>query len=158
MLGVCGLSASAAIYLVPARPSWNSRHTVADFLLTAAILGPLFLSAIGVDHAALPIAAATAAAAQLFNRTVRVFGMIASDEFELQASARLLSNDFRKLFMLRLSLLLLGGVAAPLAGYPLVAFPVAAVGELIGRYLFFVSVVPKNMAMGFFGQSWDEAA
>jgi len=46
LLGVCGLGASAAIYLVPARPAWNSPHTVAEFLLSAAILGPLFLTAI----------------------------------------------------------------------------------------------------------------
>src|SRR5439155_8624488 len=47
LLGAGGVTASAFIYLVPARPAWNSRYTLAEFFLTAAILGPLFLSAFG---------------------------------------------------------------------------------------------------------------
>ena len=46
--GVAGVTASACIYRVPARPAWNTRHTIAHFHLTAGILGPLFASAAGV--------------------------------------------------------------------------------------------------------------
>ena len=40
-LGIAGTLASAYIYLVPARPSWNMRHTPLDFILTGAFLGSL---------------------------------------------------------------------------------------------------------------------
>jgi hypothetical protein len=35
-------------------------------------------------------------------------------------------------------------------GRPAIGFVVALAGELLSRYLFFVSVVPKNMAASFF--------
>ena len=40
--GIAGILCSAFIYRVPARPSWNSWTTVAEFYLTAALIGPLF--------------------------------------------------------------------------------------------------------------------
>ena len=45
--GSRGVTASAFIYLVPARPAWNRRYTLADFYLTGLLLGPLFLGLIG---------------------------------------------------------------------------------------------------------------
>ena len=42
IFGTAGITASAFIYLVPARPSWNTQFTVTDFFLTGALLGPLF--------------------------------------------------------------------------------------------------------------------
>ena len=117
MFGVCGVYASARIYLVPGRPAWNSRHTIAEFFLTAATLGPLLLSAIGVRPDLLPIVAASAAMTQLMNQLWKFLGLIRSEEFEKQASARLLSSDLARLFLLRLALLALGGGALPLAGY-----------------------------------------
>src|SRR6266702_2179823 len=39
MLGIAGILASAYIYLVPARPAWNTPHTPVDFLLSSALLG-----------------------------------------------------------------------------------------------------------------------
>src|SRR5215467_994732 len=47
VLGAAGIPASSFIYLVPARPSWNTKFTVSDFFLTALLLGPLFAVAIG---------------------------------------------------------------------------------------------------------------
>jgi hypothetical protein len=34
LLGLGGVTASAFIYLVPARPAWNNWHTLVDFYLT----------------------------------------------------------------------------------------------------------------------------
>ena len=51
LLGTAGIAASAFIYLVKARPAWNSKHTVADFFLTGALLGSLFAASIGVTAA-----------------------------------------------------------------------------------------------------------
>ena len=150
LLGASGITASAFIYLVPARPSWNTKFTIADFFLTAALLGPLFSVAIGAGQGRLlTLIGVAAASAQLLNQTLRFLWLIASDTFELHASARLLSTALATTFLLRGSLLLAGGVALPLSGMRFARFEALALAfaaEIAGRYLFYVSVVPKNIA------------
>jgi len=147
LLGLAGISASACIYLVPARPAWNSKHTLIDFHLTAWLLGPLFLAALGVR---IPAAVTVvAASAQLLNLVARLVELTCSDEFELRASARLLGHDLKNLLFARIALLICGGLALPLLHLPVAALVVAVAGELLSRYLFFVSVVPRNMAASF---------
>ncbi len=148
LAGAAGVTASACIYLVPARPAWNTGSTPADFYLTALLLGPLFLETCGVPAPRLAVCAA--AAAQFLNHLLRFLRIAASDEFELRASARLLANDLRGLFLLRLALLIGGGIVLPLTGHLAAGFGVSLAAELLSRYLFFVSVVPKNMAASFF--------
>jgi DMSO reductase iron-sulfur subunit len=41
ILGLVGVYCSARIYMIPARPAWNSRLTLAKFFLTALVLGAL---------------------------------------------------------------------------------------------------------------------
>ncbi|MBI1357477.1 MAG: 4Fe-4S ferredoxin [Acidobacteria bacterium] len=156
LLGAAGIYASSKIYLVPGRPAWNMGHTIAEFFLTGAVLGPLLLTAFGVDSPGLLSAAAVAAIGQLLNQSLKFVRLIRSEEFERQASARLLSNELSRGFLARIALTVAGGVALPLAGWPLAGFVLALAGETLGRYLFFVSVVPKNMAMSFFSR--QEAA
>ena len=150
LLGAAGITASAFIYLVPARPSWNTKFTVSDFLLTGALLGPLFAVAIGAAHGrVITLIGVAAASAQLLNQSLRFLWLIASDTFELQASARLLSTTLAKTFLLRAALLFAGGIALPLLGIGVLRFAALALafaGEIVGRYLFYVSVVPKNIA------------
>jgi DMSO reductase iron-sulfur subunit len=147
LLGLAGVTASARIYMVPARPSWNSKHTLLEFHLTAALLGPLFLATLG---AAIPPAVTlTAAAAQLLNLVTRLVELTCSDEFELRASARLLGNDLKTLLFTRISLLIGAGTVLSLYRSPAAALILAFAGEFLGRYLFFVSVVPRNMAAPF---------
>ncbi len=135
------------IYLVPARPAWNSRHTLLDFHLTAWLLGPLFLAALGAPVP--PLLTLAAASAQLLNLVTRFVELTGADEFELRASARLLGNDLKRQVLLRIVLLITGGVALPLVHQPVAVLLAATAGELLGRYLFFVSVVPRNMAASF---------
>ncbi len=142
--------ATARIYLVPGRPAWNSKHTIVDFFLTGATLGPLLLAAAGVQHDALLAATAIAAVTQILNQTWRFLWLVRSEEYERQASARLLSGELSRLFLLRLGLLALGAIALPMIGQTAAGFVLTTAGALVGRYLFFVSVVPKNMAMTFF--------
>lgn len=146
-LGLAGITASAFIYRVPARPAWNSKHTLMDFHLTAWLLGPLFLAALGAPVP--PLLTLAAASAQVLNLVTRFIELSGSDEFELRASARLLGNDFKNHLMVRIALLIAGGVALPLLHLPLAALLAATAGELLSRYLFFVSVVPRNMAAPF---------
>ncbi|MGB6384425.1 MAG: DmsC/YnfH family molybdoenzyme membrane anchor subunit [Terriglobales bacterium] len=151
LLGTAGIAASAFIYLVKARPAWNSKHTVADFFLTGALLGSLFAASIGVTAGRWLVAASVvAAAAQMLNQAVKFLRLTASENFEMQASAKLLSTTLKTKFLLRFALLIGGGIVLPLftsgRGGMVVALVAALSGEILGRYLFFVSVVPKNMA------------
>jgi hypothetical protein len=65
----------------------------------------------------------------------------------------LLAGRLRKLFATRLTILIAAGILLPLTtaapGLVRGAFTAALAGELLGRYLFFVSVVPKNIAAAF---------
>ena len=154
LLGLAGVTASAFIYLVRARPAWNTKHTIAEFHLTSALLGPLLAASLGVgDRRWLLAAAVAAAGALLLNQAVRFFWMTASDLFELQASARLLLTTLASRFLARGALLIFGGIVLPLlwpttfGTYASLALTLG--GEILGRYLFFVSVVPKNMAASY---------
>lgn len=150
LFGFAGVTASAFIYLVPARPAWNNWHTVAEFYLTALTLGPAFLRALGVP---VPVGLiAGFAALQLLNQLLKLLRLMRSDEFELKASARLLSQDLERVFILRLALLVVGGIGLTLGGFAAPAFLTVLAGELAGRYLFFVSVVPRNMALPWLSQ------
>ena len=150
-VGLFAMYATSRIYQVPGRPAWNRPHTIADFFLTGATLGSLLLAALGAPFGqALITAAALAAVAQLLVETLRFLSFVRSEEHELQATAQLLSGKLSNLFLLRLGLLAVGGVALPALGMPGLGLAFTACGALVGRYLFFVSVVPKNMAMPFF--------
>jgi formate dehydrogenase iron-sulfur subunit len=76
-----------------------------------------------------------------------------SEVFELRASSLLLSGRLQNLFLTRLAVLAFAGVLLPLVatrGWMVaVAFAMALGGEWLGRYLFFVSVVPKSIAAAF---------
>ncbi len=154
LLGAAGVAASACIYLVPARPAWNSKHTIAGFFLTAILLGPLLAASLGVgDRRWLSIAIVAATAGHLLNKAGKLFWLTASDSFELQASARLLSTTLASSFLGSGALLCLGGIILPLfvptwAG-ACASLLIALAGEVLGRYVFFVSVVPKNMAASY---------
>ena len=155
-LGLGGVTASAYIYRVPSRPAWNTPFTVVQFNMTALVLGPLFAAAIGSGPAEwLALATAGMAGAELVLLALRFFRMSASDSVELQASARLLSSKLSRWFVLRGLLLAIGAIALPLfTRHPVVlpiACAIALVAELVGRYLFFVSAVPKHMTAPYFG-------
>ena len=154
LLGLAGATCSARIYMVPARPAWDSRWTIAEFFATAAMLGPMLVWAVEGPSVSLPWvarAAAAGAAAQLLTQTVKHLWLSQSDVFELRGSARLLSGQLRNFYLIRLGLLLAAMVAPLTVGPDLapVALALALVGELLGRWLFFVSVVPKNIAAAF---------
>jgi DMSO reductase anchor subunit len=151
LLGIAGVTASACIYRVPSRPAWNTRFTLLQFNLTGAALGPLLVLAVGASDArGLAYAAAAMAGAQLLLIALRFVRLIATDSIELKGTARLLSTSLKPLFLGRALLLGAGGVVLPLVAsgslLPWFAFVLALTGEIIGRYLFFVSVVPKHMA------------
>ena len=156
-LGIAGVTASACIYRVPSRPAWNTRYTLLQFNLTGALLGPLFAAAVGVGDARwLAVGSATMAGGQFVLLAVRFLRCIASDSLELKGTARLLSTVFAKHLVLRGVLLAAGAIVLPLfltsvkadlqVGLWVLALALALGAEILGRYLFFVSVVPTHMA------------
>jgi DMSO reductase iron-sulfur subunit len=183
LFGMAGIFASAKIYLVPARPAWNTLRTPLRFFLTGFILGPLFgllvysLYLLTRVHGKIsdfywgPIGvllAVSSAAAflQLLMLVARLFSLRPGHNEELHGSAFLLLHRFRGHFLVRIGLLVLGNFLIPLwmfnslslgkaslglfVGVVSAAFFLSLLGELLGRYLFFVTVVPKNMPGSFF--------
>jgi DMSO reductase iron-sulfur subunit len=147
-LGIAGVTASACIYRVASRPAWNTHLTLAQFNLTGTVLGPLFAMAVGIgDRKWLAIASATMAGAQFVLLAVRILRCIASDRLELKGTVRLLSTVFARHLIARGVLLAAGAIVLPLLAAPAaLALALAFGAEILGRYLFFVSVVPTHMA------------
>jgi DMSO reductase anchor subunit len=148
-IGIGGVTASSYIYRVPSRPAWNTRLTPVQFNLTAAVLGPLLVSALGAtDPRRLSLAAATIAGAHLVILALRFLRFVEAG-IELQETAHLLSTVLRPHLIARGVLLVLGGVVLPLvatgAAVWWAALVVTLAAEILGRYLFFVSAVPKHM-------------
>lgn len=152
--GAAGVTCSARIYVVRARPAWYSGYTVTEFFATALLLGPMFVRVMGVSDARwLVWTAAAGGAAQLITQAAKFLWLSQSETFELRASSLLLSGRFRNAFLGRLGLLVAAGIVAPLAFDTRFAaagaFGFALAGEWLGRWLFFVTVVPKNMGAAF---------
>ena len=163
LLGIAGIIASAFIYLVPARPAWNMPHTPIDFLLSAALLGSTLLgvlegasalitSTLHLSFATTPYAtwpAQLTPALWLINQSIRLVRLNRSPLFENRASAALLNTtDLRSALILSFGLVFSSAVLASIGSFNL-AFVAAIAGVLLSRYLFFVSVVPLNMALTF---------
>jgi Fe-S-cluster-containing dehydrogenase component/DMSO reductase anchor subunit len=156
LTGLCGLAGvfcSARIYIVPARPAWNSRYTLAEFFSTMLLLGPLFVRTMdSADAVWLGRAAAAGGAAQLLTQVLKFLWLAQADQFELRGSALLLSGRLRRALLVRLAVLV-AAIVAPLtvsSGLSAAVVLLAATGgELLGRWLFFVGVVPKNIAAAF---------
>ncbi len=156
LFGFGGVTASACIYRVPSRPAWNTRLTLVQFNLTALTLGPLFAAATGAGSPRrLAVAAATMAGAQFVVVAIKFFNLSGADTIELKASAKLLSTTFRRHFIARGILLAAGAIALPLFTSQVAALWIAAIlaiaAETIGRYLFFVSAVPKHLVAPYLG-------
>lgn len=154
LLGLAGIIASAFIYLVPARPAWNMAHTPIDFLLSLALIGVTFpqslasLPYLPPLHVPLYLVGATAAF-WLANQIAKLVRLNRSQVFEHRASATLLNlPDLRAACIACVGLAVAVIVLTIVGNLPLAA--VAAIAAvLLSRYLFFVSVVPLNMALTF---------
>jgi DMSO reductase iron-sulfur subunit len=156
LAGLAGITCSARIYIVRARPAWFSGYTVGEFFSTGLLLGPAFVHTLipGAPRAVL-LASVVGAAAQLLAQSGKFLWLSQSEVFELRSSSVLLAGRLRALFVVRLLILIVAGIMIPLTAASALAtglaFTAALAGEFLGRYLFFVSVVPKNIAAAFTG-------
>jgi Fe-S-cluster-containing dehydrogenase component/DMSO reductase anchor subunit len=141
VVGAAGVYASGRLYMVPGRPAWCTPLTLARFGASALAVGGLV-----TGHRALGAAGAAgglAVAAANFVRLAR------GDRIEWWGTVRLALRRFRRQAALGAALSV-GGVAAAAGGGPLpLALGLVAGGELIGRYLFYVTVVPLDMPGSF---------
>jgi len=169
ILGVAGTLASACIYLVPARPSWNMLHTPVDFLLSAGVLGAFLAAALRALPAfvALPAplrdtpvtvlsggtgfagVAVVASLLWVLNHAVRMVRLRRSCLFEARASHALLASEPLRTRNIISFVVMSAGVLLLFAGYPVLGIVGAWAAVLLARYLFFVSVVPLSVAMTF---------
>lgn len=158
-VGCAGVYASGRLYMVPARPVWNSPRTVIAFFAAALATGPLLAVLASGPSAGSRLAFELAATGSLFQVGViqhLVASVAARREREFALTSRLLFRSFRRLFAVRVALAILAlalcsavGLStgpAPGRAPALVALFVAGVGELLGRYLFFVTVTPMTAA------------
>jgi DMSO reductase anchor subunit len=95
------------------------------------------------------------AGAQFVALATKFFNLSGGETSELRASSKLLATTFRRHLIARGVLLALGAISLPLfTSDPRalwIAFALALASETIGRYLFFVSAVPKHLAAPYLG-------
>ena len=150
LLGLAGVGASARLYLVPGRPAWNSPVTLLEFSATAALLA--FAVANIVNSGSSTAGLLIAAGISLVIGAVRMARLAFSLRYELYASWQLLSTVLANKVLSRFSLHLAGMAITAFSASPtarLIALLAFISAELMGRYLFFVSVVPTSIASGY---------
>jgi formate dehydrogenase iron-sulfur subunit len=154
-LGVCGVGASAMLYLAPGRPAWNSKLTVAGFWNTAAFLGACGANALTHAAGGARIAVLITSALMLGTETARLWWLARSDTHELRGAWQLLTTAFPNHLFIRIALPCAGIVLLPFADRAWVRIGIVLLvlaGEFTSRFLFFVSVVPTNMAKEYLAQ------
>jgi formate dehydrogenase iron-sulfur subunit len=150
-MGLLAVYASARLYMVAARPAWNSLHTIAEFYLSAGLTGPLAASLFTPNPRHLLAYASFGCALLLVvQQAAKMLWLRRSRTFELRASGELLRYRLFSLFTARicgLAVIVLALTFFAASAWARALCLAAAIGlEMLGRYLFFVSVVPKNMA------------
>ncbi|MGQ0434919.1 MAG: DmsC/YnfH family molybdoenzyme membrane anchor subunit, partial [Microthrixaceae bacterium] len=143
-VGVAGVYASARLYIVPGRPAWNSPLTLAAFAATGLAVGPLitgqrWLSSIGIG---LALAAVVVNVARLRGHHDVAHG----------GTPELYLFRLRGWTAFRLGSAILGLVLI-VTGSAVAAVMVVLLSEVVGRWLFYVTVVPANMPGSFWRAS-----
>lgn len=141
LAGAAGVFASARLYLVPGRPAWDSRLTIARFFATAAVLGPAALG-----H---PLVAAGAAVAGLAIEGLNTWRLSRRRERAWLGPVRLAWGRLRQASVARVAVTAAGAGLALAGGPSPVVAGLLAAGELAGRWLFYVTVVPLDMPGAF---------
>jgi formate dehydrogenase iron-sulfur subunit len=140
LLGVAGVYASARLYIVPGRPSWDTPLTVVAFASTGLAVGPLI-----TGHEALGAVGTVAALVVLLANVIRLWG---SPEISRGGTPELYWHRLRSWTVLRV-VLAVAGLVVLAAGATVMAALLVLAGEVVGRWLFYVTVVPANMPGSF---------
>jgi DMSO reductase anchor subunit len=174
MSGIYGIYAQSMIYRIKARPSWDRISTSKRFLgagYLGLILVSLVLTVQGYGNSAVVILSLTLLASSyqvlvIFEEKT-FYKYLSTDEknfYQLNKTKYLLENNFAKLLKIRYFTLIIFGVTLPMLTILFLAngsFVAASFilmlsllgstfSELIGRYIFYVTVVPLGLAGNFF--------
>ena len=174
VLGVYGIYAQSMIYRVPARPAWNRKSTTLRFFGTG-YLGFLLIATVlaftGEARSVLALMAPTLMLGLyqmhlIYEETV--FYKYLDKEhplyYQLSRTKTLLEEHFGHLKKLRLTSLALFAIALPMLAIVFAAANMgtaaalvlflawlgATASEIVGRYLFYRTVVPLGLAGNFF--------
>jgi DMSO reductase iron-sulfur subunit len=148
-LGAGGLGASARLYLVPGRPGWNSPFTILEFYLTSILLGAAGANILTGESLWARAVILFAGVAILLVEGLKLIWLARSEVHELRGVYSLLFTLLANHLLFRFLLLSAGLLMLSLAQSSWSAMAIALVllsAEFLGRYLFFVSVVPTNIA------------
>jgi formate dehydrogenase iron-sulfur subunit len=145
IVGVAGVYASARLYIVPGRPAWNSPLTIVRFMATAAVLGPALTGR--------PLVAAIGAGVALAATACNWMRLQRNPSQSWRGAVRLELRWFGPWTATRWTATVAGATSIAI-GWTLAGWLLLAAGELVGRWLFFVTVVPLNMP----GAFWRGAA
>lgn len=140
--------ASARLYMVPGRPAWHHPSTVAAFVASGIATGATVVLTIGDATPVRTLAIAgvlVAVGAQVAN----LLRLRTRPELEYRGTWTLTIGVLRPWFAARLVAAALA-VALIATGSPWLALVAVAGSELIGRWLFYVSVVPLSIPGAFF--------
>lgn len=149
IFGIAGVGCSARLYLAPGRPGWNSPFTLLEFYLTAMLLGSAGANILSGAATFTQLAVIIAGIATIFAAGIKMIWLARSAAHERRGVFILLFTVLSNLLMLRVLLLSAGLLLVPFAQTRWMAAPIALLliaGEFVSRYLFFVSVVPSNIA------------
>ncbi|BBG65283.1 molybdopterin oxidoreductase, iron sulfur subunit [Hydrogenimonas sp.] len=173
-LGIYGIYAQSMIYRVPARPAWNRRSTTLRFMgsgYLGFLLVALILSLTGEAGSVLALLAPTLMLGlyqmHLIYEEMIFYRYLDEDHplyYQLSRTKTLLEERFGELKRVRLYTLALFAIALPMVSTVFaaakmetaaalllgLAFAGATASELLGRYLFYRTVVPLGLAGNFF--------
>ena len=172
--GVYGIYAQSQIYRIKARPSWDRVSTTKRFLgsgYLGLILVSLVLSIQGFASSAMVVLSLTmlmsAYQVLVIYEEKTFYKYLQKDEnnfYQLNKTKYLLENNFSNHLKARYNTLIGFGLVLPIISIIFLAngnFETASIllslsligatfSELIGRYIFYVSVVPLGLAGNFF--------
>ena len=152
LFGIAGVGSSARLYLVPGRPAWNSPFTFVEFFATTALMGSATALMLGANSVIAVHWLVVAVVSGILSCAGKLAWLAHSSAHELFSSWQLHKMHLAGRLILRLLLLVAGAWLLSLAGSEqlrIFAVVVMLSGELIGRYIFFVSVVPTDIASGY---------
>ena len=149
VLGVCGVGASARLYLVPGRPAWNSPFTILEFYATAFLLGSASANILTGSSSMTRSVTSFAGLATALVGVLKILYLARSEVHEKQGAFVLLRTLLSNLLLIRFLMLGAGLLVLPFVqgNWATILIALALItSEFFGRYLFFVSVVPTNIA------------
>ena len=173
-IGIYGIYAQSMIYRIKARPSWNRRSTTKRFFgvgyIGFLLIATMLLLSNGKDGAMVLLAVALLAGmiqVLIIYEEVLFYRHLDTEDslyYQLNRTRILLQEHFAQLKIIRLYSLIVFALGLPLLailftasglmGLAIFTLVVSTIGalasELLGRYLFYRTVVPLGLAGNFF--------